>query len=296
MQEDNEFVNFLLLRQVETGNQQYSSAVFSVRMGGNGDTRMKIEFDKYQKLLEDARSRSDEFEERITLAQGRIEKLIGDCFPFLKTFLIGFREHGSVFDVQLMFINGFAIELRFSLFTIEEKYFYYSFGKQLIRHLSGFKMSLSLYLDDLFVAQKNLEIQFSDMESLWRCFVNTKSLNTLSRIAIGLGSCTDIEQENNRLEFFRILSGSQHLVSHCWENREILLFLERGSYNVFDPSQPFPNVPEILILFRHEQPHYRNVFFRFYLTHITLIKEILKEKLPEELVHLIWGNFIYYEK
>lgn len=71
------------------------------------------------------------------------------------------------------------------------------------------------------------------------------------------------------------------------------LFLERGSYDVFQSSEPFPKVPEILLLFTDKEPHYRNVFFRFYLAHITITKEILQWELPEELVRLILGKFIY---
>lgn len=220
MDEQEHLANFLNTRFFETGNLSFASALFSVRTNHHIDAPIMKEYGKYRDSCIDARSNSENFDERITITQGIIEKLILECFSLLKTFLIAFDTKFLVFKIKLVFETNVEVELKFSLFSAESKYFYSSFGKQMIRNLKSGQ--LEFFINHLFIAQKKLEIDFACLEVLWKSRISFQAAFNLltNNFAINLKEINEALL-SSRLEFFRILSGAGHLVSHCWENRDV---------------------------------------------------------------------------
>lgn len=286
--------DFLDLRLNETGNKCYLRS-YSPKFELNVDAEIHKEFDEYKEKVLRV-NLEGLVSQRFVKAKEKIKKLIHECLPFLKDSTTSFDSSGMVFSVTLFFGNTIKVELFISLFSVEEEGFFQAFGDQLFLKMHRLKFRFEEFIDDLFLAHEKLGISFSQLETFWKhltCFDNTM-------IPLNFHNCTkstiDVKRDM-QIKLFKFLSESKYVVSHCFTNRDKLLFLERGSYHVFDPSQSFPNLPEILLLFTHKKPHYRNLFFRFYLTHITLGKFVLEEEeLPKELVSLILGKFIFYEK
>lgn len=275
MQTKADLANFLELRSRETGNRNYDNACFKVRHGVIIDPVMKSEFESYSLKIEEARSPTDTFKKRMADAQEKIQICIEEGFPTLDRFYVGFNWNRSIYVVTLILDLTCRPELQFSLFTVESDQFKNSFGAQLMRALRREGESIQYFLPLLFVAHKYFEISFTELELCWKHLLVSPQDQRPFR-------------DGEVMKFFRLLDSTGVSLLNLNDDRKKLLLMERGSYDGPDQKQ-------ILPLFVHQEPYYRNVFFSFYQSHIILTRELLEKELPNDLIIVILCQFIYYD-
>ena len=253
-------------------------------MCGRGITEKPLEREcqAYSKKISEARSLTN-VGQRVADAQDKMEKGFAKVFPFIHTFLIVFHWDLFIFDVTILFerdVTGreLKVEMKYSLFTVESDRFESSFGNQLMRTIQSVPIASLKLLEIILPALKHYNIAYAELEKLWKpLLVYQKNVH---------------DPYQKHMIYFGLLDNTGYRILHCQEYAQKLLLMEKGTYDILDPTLPFPNRDQILYYLRHDKPHFRNLFFRFYKSQIVFSSEWIPRDLHPDLFIVILCKLI----
>lgn len=261
---------FLQLRYNETGNVNYHRYLLHTGLKADVNIMMKKECDAYYQKLNLLKASPEKFEERIEIAKDRIE----ESLPF-GPIIVGSNKDCGIFTVIIMFENYKDMILEFSLFSIESCNYKTSIGNQIIQAIFR-RDSIPSTIFTLFHTLKHLEVPFSKLESTWKHIACYSKRIPICR----------------HMDYFKMMDEAGDVILAYKEDRERLLLMVKGSFDILPPGIKEGNQKQILHYWKHKEPHFRNLFYRFYTKQITLLAYLTERELPKELLPLMNCSFM----